>query len=128
MFAAHVGVERDPPAGLDGLLALTHALRAHRANARAGEDDDRLLVELAGAYLGVLLVRELGAAHVSRAGQHGLRLGRRGFFDPFAAVESALDADDVKRALSVAVAEAEAEARERGPIARVVLEDRKSVV
>jgi uncharacterized protein YtpQ (UPF0354 family) len=121
-FAAHLGVECDPPRGVDGLLAVIGALRAQRSDAHANEDDDRQLIEHAGAYLGVLLARELGATHVSRSGQHGLRLGQRGFFDPFAAIEHAFDADDVKRALITAVADAESEARDAGPVARVVRE------
>ena len=122
IFAAHLGVERDPPAGVDGLIAVTRALREQRANARASEDDDRLLVELAGAYLALVLCRELGGAHASRDGRHGLRLGARGFLDPFAAVEHAFGADDVRAALCSAVADAEAEARDSGPVARVVRE------
>jgi uncharacterized protein YtpQ (UPF0354 family) len=122
IFAVQLGVERDPPAGVDGLIALTRALRRQRADAAADEDDDRMLVELAGAYLALVLCRQLGGAHVSRDGRHGLRLGRRGFFDPFTAVEAAFEADDVRAALCRAVADAEAEAKDGGPIARVVHE------
>jgi len=121
IFVAHLGVERDPPFGVDGLLALTRELRRHRARAQS-DDDDRLLVELAGAYFALVLCRELDGSHVSRSGRHGLRLGQRGFFDPFAAIAAALEADDVRAALCGAVAEAEAEATDSGPVARVVRE------
>jgi hypothetical protein len=71
IFAAHLGVERDPPFGVDGLLALTRELRRQRSLAQSDEDE-RSLVELAGAYFALVLCRELGGSHVSRTGRHGL--------------------------------------------------------
>jgi uncharacterized protein YtpQ (UPF0354 family) len=62
----------------------------------------------------------VAAAHVSARGQHRVRLGAHGFFDPFAAVDRALDARDVRRALAREIENAEAEARAEGPISRVV--------
>ncbi|MFW6051557.1 MAG: hypothetical protein ACODAU_10300 [Myxococcota bacterium] len=84
------------------------------------EEEDRRLVEGAGALLSLLLIDHLGVArHRARDGQHRLQLGARGFFDPFEAVEDALEADDVRACLAEHVARAEAEARGAGPTARV---------
>lgn len=75
----------------------------------------------AGAYLGLILLDHFPAgAHATNAGEHRLRLGAHGFFDPFAAVEAALSARDAPRALIDAVKRAEAEAAGEGPAARAV--------
>ena len=50
-----------------------------------------------------------------------MRLGRRGFFDPFATLEEALDAEDPRAELAACVRVAEAEARGTGRISRVVV-------
>ncbi|HEX4353391.1 MAG TPA: hypothetical protein VHZ95_10760 [Polyangiales bacterium] len=87
------------------------------------DPDEERFVEGAGAYLGLLLLDHLPAgAHVANAGEHRLRLSCHGFFDPFAAVAVALDANDPPRALLDAVKLAEAEAAGSGPTARVVNE------
>lgn len=121
-FAAAHGLERDPPRGVSGLRALSGLI----ANAQHVEDPrvgDERFVEGAGAYLGLLLLDHLPAgSHVASAGEHRLRLSPHGFFDPFAAVAHALDANDPPRALLAAVQLAEAEAAGRGPTARVVNE------
>ena len=59
-------------------------------------------------------------AYVARGAVHRVRLGKHGFFDPFAAVDRALDAASVRVELAHQVALAEAEANTRGPISRVV--------
>ena len=133
MFAAQLGVEDDPPAGVEGLVALTQALRTHRAERDARELDEtddgrpdapqdsehRSFVELAGAYLAVVLRQSLAQGeHVRHARGHGLHLGAHGYFDPFAAIEDALEAEDVRACLVSWVRDAEAEARDRGPYAR----------
>jgi hypothetical protein len=119
-FAASHGLERDPPRGVSGLRALSGLI----ANAQHVEDpSDERFVEGAGAYLGLLLLDHLPAgSHVASAGEHRLRLSPHGFFDPFAAVAHALDANDPPRALLAAVKRAEAEAAGCGPTARVVNE------
>ncbi|MGD8862463.1 MAG: DUF1444 family protein [Myxococcales bacterium] len=123
MFAADLGVEGDPPRGIEGLLALSSAFDQHLTAAHVDEDDERVFVELAGSYLAVLLLDELNEArHCAQSGRHRLACGPHGYFDPFAAVERVLDADDVRRALAREVALAEAETRGEGPIARVVRE------
>jgi hypothetical protein len=117
IFAAQLGVERDPPRGVNGLLALS------RAVARLDdEDDERLFVELAGSYFAVVLCDALGRGrHVARAGKHRVDLGAASF-DPFGALERVLAADDATRALAEEVSRAEAEAAGVGPAARVAHE------
>jgi hypothetical protein len=83
--------------------------------------DETALVEEGGAFLALLLVDALPAArHVERAGAHRLRIAR-GVFDPFAALDAALDADDPRAALAAAIRAAEAEARGEGPVSRVLV-------
>lgn len=102
-----------------------HALSRLISGARHDTDPDdelgREFVAGAGAYLGVLLLDHLqDGAHVASSGEHRLRLGKHGFFDPFAAVAKALDASDTPRALLEAIRCAEAEAQGCGPTARVM--------
>ena len=131
-------VESDPPRGVGGLHTLSTLIARERhtahdaddasdegAGAGAGDDaSDREFIAGAGAYLALLLLDHLPhGAHVANAGEHRLRLGTDGFFDPFAAVVSALTARDTPRALRSlidAVKCAEDEAAGRGPVARVV--------
>jgi hypothetical protein len=111
MFAATMGVELDPPSGAHGLRALAQAIERH-LHATPDEDEDRMFVELAGSYLALLLCDAVGAAeHTTQRGQHGLRFGQTGFFDPFAAIERICEADDVRSCLAHEVALAEAQAR-----------------
>jgi hypothetical protein len=118
-FSAAQGLESDPPRGVAGLQTLS-ALIAN-ASFGATEEDERRFVAGAGAYLALLLLDHLPiGSHSANAGEHRLRLGRHGYFDPFAAVSAALDAPDVRRALIESVKLAEAEAAGHGPIARVV--------
>jgi hypothetical protein len=133
-FTASHGVERDPPRGVGGLHTLSTLIERERHNAHdadepqdvgaSGDASDREFIAGAGAYLGLLLLDHLPhGAHVANAGEHRLRLGTDGFFDPFAAVVSALNARDTPRALRAlieAVKCAEDEAAGRGPVARVV--------
>jgi hypothetical protein len=126
------GLDADPPRGVGGLHTLSTLISRARhdqhadqvddfGDAEAKETEDREFVAGAGAYLGLLLLDHLPhGAHVANAGEHRLRLGAHGFFNPFAAVETALAARDTPRALIDAVKCAEAEAAGSGPIARVV--------
>ena len=85
------------------------------------DEAERAFVEGAGALLGLLLIDHVGeGAHVVRGGVHRVRLGKHGFFDPFAAIDRALDAASVRTELARQVGLAEAEAAASGPIARVV--------
>jgi hypothetical protein len=111
IFTAHLSIDRDPPKGPEGLLALAKAVE-HHLTQPDDEERDRLFVELAGAYLALLLCDGLGQGeHTVRAGRHGLRLGRDEFFDPFAAIGRVLLADQTRAALAREVARAELQAR-----------------
>ncbi|MBT8467242.1 MAG: hypothetical protein KJN97_00725, partial [Deltaproteobacteria bacterium] len=84
-----------------------------------GAEDDRF-VEGAGAFLGVLLIDHLGGGTQERDGCHRVQLGRFGCFDPWGAIQEALDADDPRKCLSEYLSMAEREARADGPVSRVV--------
>ena len=117
-FAAEHGLERDPPRGVPGLRALSGLISSAQLESTPAEHQ---FVEGAGAYLGLLLLDHLpDGAHAANSGEHRLCFQTHGFFDPFAAVASALDARDPPRALLEAVKLAEAEADGSGPTARVV--------
>ena len=108
-----------PDAGVTGVRWL--ADRVERFLEQEGDpiEDDRF-VEGAGALLGLLLIEHLGGRTRERAGMHRVQLGRFGWFDPFGAIEQALDAEDPRHCLSEYLAIAEREAGEAGPISRVV--------
>ncbi len=127
-FTAKNGLERDPPRGVEGLTVLSRLIR--RAQGRVRDDDDgaRAFLEGAGAYLALLLLDHFGdARHTSHAGLHRLTLGECGTFDPFAAVEQALDSDDIRHALLTQLRLAESEAEGATPTARVVAEVRRAL-
>jgi uncharacterized protein YtpQ (UPF0354 family) len=107
--------------GREGVLALCKELERFGYATDVDEEHERAFVEGAGALLGVLLIEHVAdAAHASLAGQHRVRLGAHGFFDPFAAIDRVLDAQDVRRSLAQEIGCAEAEARAEGPVSRVV--------
>lgn len=113
--------EREFRGGRAGLVALCRAIErfAHRDD--VDEETDRRFVEGAGALLGVLLIDHVeGASHAAQGAVHRVRLGAHGFFDPFQAVDRALDAADIRAELALQVERAEAEARGRGPLSRLV--------
>lgn len=96
----------------------------------APDDADARFLEGAGAYLGLLLVDHLGGACSSKDRQHHVHVGpgpAPGTFDPFAAIDQALDADDPHEALIDALKEAEAEARGEGPASRCVVAFRQAL-
>jgi hypothetical protein len=123
-FSAAHGLEPDPPRGVAGLQALSALIANADADLTATDEDERRFVAGAGAYLALLLLDHLPVgSHVANAGEHRLRLGSHGYFDPFGAVNAALDASDVsrvRRALIEAVKLAEAEAAGHGPTARAL--------
>lgn len=117
-FAQHhgLGLESGAEATLLGLA---------RTIERYDSDDDRALVEGAGALLGVILIAHLNGRHRSRGPKHRCELGQQSLnitFDPFAAIERVIDADDVRRELARQVQLAESEARQQGPVSRVITE------
>lgn len=108
--------------GRTGLVALCRAIERFAYRDDVDEEADRRFVEGAGALLGVLLIDHVaGAAHAAHGAVHRVRLGAHGFFDPFQAVDSALDAADIRAELARQVERAEAEACGRGPLSRLVL-------
>ena len=91
---------------------------AHEDTAHA--DDDQRYVEGAGAYLGSVLVSFYDGTHVSRDHGHRVLLGAYGCFDPFGAIDVALDADEPAASFADALRCAEQERDGSGPYARVV--------
>jgi uncharacterized protein YtpQ (UPF0354 family) len=114
--------------GREGLLALCREIERFTYRPDVDDEMDRRFVEGAGALLGVLLIDHLGAAsHVARGAIHRVQLGAHGFFDPFGAVDRALDAADVRAELARQIESAEAEACNRGPISRLVVSLRSAL-
>lgn len=108
--------------GAAGLIGLCSHMEGWLELDDVDDESERRFVEGAGALLGLLLIDHVGdARHVARGEVHRLQLGRHGFFDPFAAVDQALDAHNLRAELSRQVALAEAEARAQGPVSRVAL-------
>lgn len=111
------------PEGADGLRRLGAVMEGFVFDDEAGAIDEaeaHRFVEGAGALLGLLLIAALGGRHHEHDGAHRVALGPHGFFDPFAAVDGALDAESPRGELARRVAAAEAEAAGRGPVSRVV--------
>ncbi len=122
-LASHPGAPRAPfPRGVPGLSRLAEAIDAwaERELVDVSIDDDGF-VEGAGALLGLLLVDHLPeAGHASRQTAHRVRVGAHGFFDPFRAVESALEGPIARNVLLEEVARAEAEADARAGVGRAM--------
>lgn len=108
-----------PDPGATGVRWLADRIERFLENEGDAFQDDRF-VEGAGALLGLLLIEHHGGRTQERAGAHRVQLGRFGWFDPFGAIEQALDAEDPRQCLSEYLASAEQEAAEAGPISRVV--------
>lgn len=107
--------------GPQGLVALCDYLEHWLTLEEVSPASEQTFVDGAGALLGILLIDHVtDGAHVARGSVHRVRLGRHGFFDPFTAIESALDAHSVRVELARQVKLAEAEASESGPVSRVV--------
>jgi uncharacterized protein YtpQ (UPF0354 family) len=108
-----------PGAGAPGIRWLAARLEDFVDRDTDDVEDDRF-VEGAGALLGVLLIQHLGGRARERDGRHRVQLGRLGWFDPFGAIQEALDAEDPRTCLSRYVSMAEREAAEEGPVSRVL--------
>ncbi len=115
-FASQRGAA-PPPRGTAAMTALALWLDDYLDSPQS---DDDAFVEGGGAFLGLALIDALGGHHVTSEGQHRVRLGSHGTFDPFGAIDAALEADEPRDALKGAVARAEREASGRGGFARVV--------
>lgn len=114
------------PGGAAGTRRLAELVDAFAHDEEASDADDARFVEGAGAMLGLLLLAHVGLGEYRKNGvMHRVALGRRGWFDPFAAIDASLDAPQPTRELARRVATAEAEAAGDGPIARIatVFED-----
>lgn len=116
-----VDSEHPPPpgAGVKGIRWLAAQLEDFVDRDTDDAQDDRF-VEGAGALLGLLLIEHLGGRTQERNGCHRVQLGRFGWFDPFGAIQDALDAEDPRSCLSDYLSVAEREAAGDGPISRVV--------
>ena len=113
-------VEAGPP----GIRWLTETLDAFAHDTVAPADDDGRFVEGAGALLGLLLIDHLGGACSGKGGRHHVHLGRPphpGTFDPFEAIDAALDDNDPHDAFAASLREAEAEAAGEGRQSRCVV-------
>lgn len=108
-----------PNAGPSGIRWLAEQVEDFVDRDSDDAHDDRF-VEGAGALLGLLLIEHLGGRTRERNGCHRVQLGRYGTFDPFGAIQEALDAEDPRACLSEYLSIAEQEARDRGPVSQVV--------
>ncbi len=121
--AARVFLDSEPPprpsAGASGVRWLASQLEDFVDRDTDDTEDDRF-VEGAGSLLGLLLIQHLGGHARERDGCHRVQLGRFGWFDPFRAIQDALDAEDPRTCLAQHLSVAEREASEQGPVSRVV--------
>lgn len=103
------------------LCALAEEVERFLELERVTPDEEHAFVEGAGAMLGLILMEHFPrACHRARGSTHRIRLGTYGYFDPFSAIERALDADEPRRVLMREIRFAEAEYQSDGPISRVV--------
>lgn len=112
---------RSFPAGHKGVRWLADVLDTHLEDDSSLGVSDFELVEGAGACLGLLLLEHVhGARHEQNGSLHRIALGAHGYFDPFAAIEATVAADDPTRELAKWLRQAEAEARGDGPVSKAV--------
>jgi hypothetical protein len=107
-----------PGRGTAGVRWLADQLEDHLDRRTDPGDDDRF-VEGSGAFLGLLLIEHWGGRAMQREGCHRVQLGHFGWFDPFVAIEEALNVEDPRACLSQYLSVAEREASDDGPISRV---------
>ena len=111
----------DPaPRGAEAIAAVADAIDALAHDPDAPEHTDATLIETAGALFGLVLLDRYPGRHVQRDRDHRIQLGAYGSFDPFAAIDRALDAEDPIASFRESVGMAESEAHGTGPVARVV--------
>jgi uncharacterized protein YtpQ (UPF0354 family) len=107
--------------GVEGVRWLARELVTFAYLETVSDRDEHDFVEGAGALLGLILIDHLAdARHAARNGTHRIRIGAYAFFDPFGAVEQALDAEDVHKSLAASLACAERDGRGVGAMSRVV--------
>ena len=110
----------EPAPGAEALRWLADELDAFAHDTDAPPSDDERFVEGGGALLAMIFVSDRGACHAQRGSDHRILLGQFGSFDPFGAIDAALDDEDPVAALRARVVAAEAELEGTGPVARVV--------
>ncbi len=109
--------------GEQGARALGELLVAFAEREDVSDHQEWEFVEGAGALLALLLAKHISVGRiVSRKGVCRLHLGKHGWFDPFAAIEQSLQAQDVQKAFARQLALAEAEGAGKGAVARVLAE------
>ncbi len=110
------------PRGADGLRRLADAIDAWAEHdEEPSPDEDEGFVEGAGALRGCLLLDHFAdGSHAAREGAHRIRVGAHGYFDPFRAIESALEGPDARSVLVDEVARAEDEAAGRAGVGRAL--------
>ncbi len=108
-----------PGAGSHGIRWLAARLEDF-VDRETDDTEDDLFVEGAGSLLGLLLIEHLGGRTRERDGCHRLQLGRFGWFDPFSAIQDALDAEDPRACLAECLSIAEREAADDGPVSKIV--------
>jgi uncharacterized protein YtpQ (UPF0354 family) len=108
-----------PGAGTGGVRWLADRIEDF-VDRDTNDTEDDLFVEGAGAILGLLLIEHLGGRTRAQNGSHRIQLGRFGWFDPFEAIQEALDAEDPRGCLADYLSLAELEATDDGPVSRVV--------
>lgn len=119
----HAGAPPPPmPSGVPGLRALARAIDAWAERGdEVSSSDDEAFIEGAGALLGCLVLDHFrGAVHASREGAHRVRIGPYGYFDPFRAIESALEGPTATGVLVEELARAEDEAAGRAGVGRAL--------
>ncbi len=117
----HPGAPPSPlPRGAEALRRLAHAIDAWaEREEEPSPQEEGAFLEGAGAVLGCVLLDHIpDGAHAARESAHRVRLGRHGFFDPFRAIENALEGPDARAVLVDEVARAEAEAAARIGVGR----------
>src|SRR5690606_25725132 len=94
--------------GSAGIVFLCEEVLRFLALEQVSDEEERRFIEGAGARLGLLLIDHVGdGAHVARGAVHRVRLGKYGFFDPFAAIDRMLDAPSPKQEMMLQVGLAE---------------------
>lgn len=108
--------------GAEGLRSLAAALDAWaELEEEPTSADDERFVEGAGALLACIVLDHFpSGAHAAKEGAHRVRIGAHGFFDPFRAIESALEGPTARVVLARELARAEDEAAARAGVGRAL--------
>lgn len=117
----HAGAPPSPDArGAEGLRTLAKAVDAWAERDDEPTDaDEESFIEGAGALLACFVLDHFpNAVHASKDTAHRVRIGSYGFFDPFSAVERALDGPSARAVLVEELSHAEDEAAARTGLGR----------